>query len=478
MSRRRRLAIAAGLLPLASGIGCSLVYSYGEVPAALQGTGDGSVQTANDGMAEADHEPGDGGPGLPDSSSEGGPAGLDAEAGTLPPVGAVVISGYGKGLDGGASYVLSVLDPTTGKELSREDIAAVGIAYDAAADVWYIFETLNPGPAFTAGPYPPSPGDSVMLHVRQLDTHTGAWNELKKLAVPTIAVANLITPLTGRLAYVAYPQIDAGSGYELVVLDTSTPANTSADLTDPGVSVTPIALLPTALIGTRSTLTGNVGGNITLVQNTSTGVPGNLQFVVAKINANSVTIGSSAAVVGPAPTTHSIMGAGSYFAPGGSASDLFALPGADGGVNLLQYDPSSGTQIADTDVAFAGTTSDRFGLAVSQCAQTVFVSQVTATTLFAIPLASGGTPKPFDVTHTVSNMLFEPFTNTAIASFNGGDGYEILALTLGGTPTVPTLTSRSPLAAVNPWAPPADLRPTTIAVRQPIPFACPMLPDN
>lgn len=477
MSRRRRLAIAAGLLPLASGVGCSLVYSYGDVPSALQGAGDGSVQTGNDAMTEGDHEPGDGGPGLPDGSGDGGPAGLDAEAGPLPPAGAVVISGYGKGLDGGASYVLSVLDPATGKELSREDMAAVGVAYDGATDVWYIFETLNPGPAFTAGPYPASPGDPVMLHVRQLDTHTGAWNELKKLAVPTIAVANLVTTLTGRLAYVAYPSLDAGSGNELVVLDTSTPANTSADPTDPGVSVTPIAFLPTALIGTRSTLTGSVGGNVTLVQNTSTAVPGNLQFVIEKINANSVTAGASG-VVGPSPTTHSIMGAGAYLAPGGSASDLFALPGADGGVNVLQYDPSNGTPIAGTGVAFAGTTSDRFGLAIAQCAQTVFVSQVTATTLFAIPLASGGMPKPFDVTHTVSNMLFEPFTNTAIASFNGGDGYELLALTLGGTSTVPTLTSRSPLAAVNPWAPPGDLRPTTIAVRQPIPFGCPVLGDD
>jgi hypothetical protein len=478
MSRRHRLAIAAGLLPLASGIGCSLVYSYGDVPSALQGPGDGSIEAATDAMTEADHEPGDGGPGLPDGSGDGGPARLDAEAGSLPPVGAVVISGFGKGVDGGASYVLSVLDPTTGKELSREDIAAVGIAYDGATDVWYIFETLDPGSAISAGPYPPSAGDPIVLHVRQLDTHTGAWTELKKLAVPTFAVASLVTPLTGRLAYVAYAAIDAGSGDELVVLDTSTPANTSADPTDQGVSVTPIAFKPTALIGTRSTLNGSVGGSVTLVQNTSTGVPGNLQFVTAKINANSVTLNPNAVVVGASPSTHSSMGASAYLAPGSSATELFALPGADGGVNLLQYDPSNGMQIPDTDVAFAGATSDRLGLAVAQCAQTVFVSQITATSLFAIPLVTGGTPRSYEVMHTVSDVVFEPFTSTAIAAFNGGNGDELLALTLGGTNSAPTLTSRSPLAAVNPWAPPSDLLPTTIAVRQPIPFACPVLGDN
>jgi hypothetical protein len=467
MSRRRRLTIAAGLLPLVSGIGCSLVYQYGDVPSAFLET-DGSADATNDVTMAPDHEVGDGGTMQPeDASHDGGLTTTDAnvDAGPLVPAGAVVISGVGKGADGGLSYVLSVLDPTTGKELSRENMAAVGISYDAATDTWYIFETLNPGIVLTAGPYPTSPGDPVVLHVRQLDTHSGVWTELKKFAVPTLAYNNTIAPLTNRLAYVAYAPADASTFEELVLLDTTTPANT----VDTGLS-TPLGFNPSAMVGTRTTLNGNEGGELALVQDTSgSSVAGDLQFVTAKINANSVTFGPTPTLLEPAPSAHAIVGGGSYL-PGGP-SNLFALPLLDGGGLLSQYDPSSGAKIAGTDIAFANATSQRFGMAIAQCPETVFVSQVTATSLLAIPLTSGGTPASFEVSHTVSSVNFEPFTNTAIASFNGGDGYEILAVSLGGTPAAPMLTSRSSIATKLPWAPPGDLRPTIVAVRQPL--SCP-----
>jgi hypothetical protein len=473
MNRRRRVLVAAGLLAPAAVIGCSIVYPYGDVKETSQvgpegGGGGDDARVPGDDQSSP---PSDGGtPGV-DAPVDTGSSAPEAEAGPFPQAGAVVISGVGKGADGGLAYVLSVLDPASGKELSRENIPIVGISYDGPRDLWYLFETLNPGPVFTLGPYPPANTDGVMLHVRQLETHTGTWTELANVPVPTIVSADDVASLASRLAYVAWSAPDAGNGVRLVVVDTADASAPSTDPQDPSASITPLSFSPTAVVGTRPTLTGAQGGVVTLLQNTSLGGGGEFQFVTTKVQASSVTVGTTAVVIGPSSSMFTTLGAGSYVT---GSTNVFALPPADdAGAMLVQYDPSMGTRTAAASIPFGATSVRLRPLGVAECTGTVFVAQLTGTTLFAVPLAAGGTPTSFDISHSVSNVRFEPYTNTAIAAFNGGAGYELTARTLGGTPMAPTLSQRTPLAAKNPWAPPDDLRPTLISVRQPVPFACP-----
>src|SRR6185312_4932926 len=143
---RRQLWVAVGLLAPAPIVGCSLVYSYEDVRQPTLEEPDSS--SGNDATAGPDVSSIDAGGG----GDDGGPSDAstttpEAEAGPLPAAGAVVIGGVGTGPDGGLDYVLSVLDPKSGHELSRERMAVVGVAYDGQLDrdLWYIFETLNPG---------------------------------------------------------------------------------------------------------------------------------------------------------------------------------------------------------------------------------------------------------------------------------------------------------------------------------------------
>jgi hypothetical protein len=467
----------SGLVFLASGIGCSLVYSYGTVEQATQ-MPDGSTGddvTTTDAPSGVDHASADGPVGPLEASTDSGDGGSvavgDADAGPpLPPVGAVVISGVGTGADGGPDYVLSVLDPTNGHELSRESMPAVGVAYDGVTDIWYIFETLNPGTPFTLGPYPPAPGDPVVLHVRTLDTHTGKWTELTTLNVPPMPSADMIAPLKNRLAYVGYNTLDAGAG-ELIVLDTSTPSMTSASPTDTAVSATPLSFAPGGMFGTRPSTTGSQGGSVALLQNTSTGAAGDFQFITARVGASSVSL-VAPVVLGPSAAQYQTAGGGSFLS--GGPANVFALPnlGDAGGGTITEYDPTTGASLLASPIAFAADSDRLQPVAISECSQMAFVAELTGSKLFAVPLSAGGTPTLRDVTHTVSNVRFEPFTNTVVTTFNAFTGWEIGALSLGGTATAPTLSPRTAIQMNKPWAPPGDLRPTNIAVRQPIPYDC------
>ncbi|MGH7271679.1 MAG: hypothetical protein ACREJ3_14705 [Polyangiaceae bacterium] len=487
---RRSLAVLAGLLPLAASVGCSLVYTYGAIqekaavsdasadsttPASEAGTDAGN---ASDAITSPDVVADSGGVTSRDSAADAGASIADAgpdvvDAGPLAPVGAVVVAGsVAKGLGMNAwTYVLSVLDPTTGHELSRENMAVVGMAYDGLRDVWYIFEDLDDGTPLSLGPYPGGAGDREILHVRHLDTHTGAWTELTSLPVPVL-LSSYIAPLTDRLAYVAYADVDAGGGPELVSLDTTNPAMTSASLSDSAVSITPMPFSPVGIMGTRAALTGAVGGTVELVQNTATGTsPGSFQFFSVKIGSSGVMPPNGPfAVAASVDGLVSAVGTGSYLTGG---SDLFAVPDDDAGAVLRQFDPVSGTHLG-SDVSFGATTSRFRPLAVSECAGVTFVAQLIGTLLYAVPIA-GGTPLAYGVSNTLSNVVFEPYTNSVITTVHVGTGstsgsWEINALALSGTATAPALKSR---AASGSWSPPSDLEPTTIAVRQPVPFSCP-----
>lgn len=169
-----------------------------------------------------------------------------------PAKGVIVVGGVLKE-DGSQTPVLTALDPENGTELpmARDKRLVASVQYDGLRDLWYVFES-NGSTHF------PLPGDLITLHVRRLDTHTGAWDELQSIQVPTIVASTHVAVLRERLVYVAYQKdLDVRAGKALAVIDTSNPMQ-------PTVvgSLTPLADEPIGLIGTRSST--SAGGSITL----------------------------------------------------------------------------------------------------------------------------------------------------------------------------------------------------------------------
>jgi hypothetical protein len=285
--------------------------------------------------------------------------------------------------------------------------------------------------------------------------------------VPTLVAASTIAPLSNRLAYLAYatPTME-----ELAVLDTSVPASTTADASDMGVSLTQLPFTASALIGTRPLIPTAPGGEVTLFRNSALGGGGQFEFYTAMVVAGSTSVSTTPVLVAPSYSPAEQAGVGSYLA--GGPADIFALPPptADGGPQLVQYDPvagkPSGTAIPfPTSAALARFTPV---LAISECSGIAFVGEVTGTTLHAIPLTAGGSLGQVSVPSTITSVRFEPYGGNLLAAYDSGGVFGIAALSLGGSKTAPTLTAKAS------WISPADLHPNTIAVRQPIPFSsCP-----
>jgi hypothetical protein len=157
--------------------------------------------------------------------------------------GAIVVGGLLEG-DPRDVFVLTALDPLTGKELThaRLPMTVAGVEYDGdRPNLWYVFESG------TAGHFFPLPSDAFYVHVMQLDAFDGTWTELAALSIPPAVSFSTTTVLKGSIAYVAY---DGPTGRtKLVILDTSIP---SAIRESDELSI-PASIPPTvALLGARS----------------------------------------------------------------------------------------------------------------------------------------------------------------------------------------------------------------------------------
>jgi hypothetical protein len=474
--------VVASLLAPTAVFGCSLVYQYDVGQEQPDG---GGMQPGDDATMTPDqHTGGDDAMTMttPDVVDSGPIVVDDAEAGpVLPNAGVIVAGGEAKfqvttpdGGDGGVAnaYVLSVIDPTSGHELSREKMAVVGLSYDGVRDYWYIFEDLNPGMPFVNGPFA-APNDPVVLHVRQLETHTGKWTELGSVSVPSVVSADTIAPLNNRLAYISYSPADSGADHALAIVDTSMPSTLTPDGSAGSVAVTPLTMPGNGatpfhavqIVGTRAVLANVVGGEVSLLQNTSAGGGGEFQFYIAKVAATGTTIGSTPIMIAPSPSEIASAGAALYRL--GGPTNVYAIPGdtVDAGGTLFQFEPTNGNMATAANVPFAAPSQRFRPPAIAECAGIALVPQVLGTTLLAVPLA-GGTPAAFDVTQNVANARFEPYSNSVIVALANGGNAGIAALTLGGTSTAPTLVQRTDFLA------PSDLHPTTIAVRSPDSFTC------
>ena len=482
MTCRRLVAGAVVVLPFVTGVGCSLVNSFGDV---LPASGDSGVDSSGDQTSPGfDSSPGSDTGATHDAMQEGsadsqtlsdaGPTqdstvtdSASMDSGPTTPVGAIVVGGNQSG-DGG--FVLSVLDPTSGSELSREANTVVGVHYDGLRDLWYIFEN-NGG----LGGIFPAPNDPVMLSVRTLDTHTGVWTEKSKTAVPVLESTDTVAVLNERLAYVAYALNDAGNptgGYELVLLDTSQPSAPVA--IDPP---TPLSSLPTGTIGTRNA--GGVGGTINLFHVDTTqcqggGDAGPQLCELVSVHADVPSGGTPTLfpqVDLAAVNSQNAEGFGSYIT--GGPEDVIAFPplGAASGY-VQRFLTSTSAAVSGSQVSFATGDPHLQTLAISECHSTAFVVGIPSDTqVYGVPLTGlTSTVVTADLGHAGQGVVYEPFTDTVLTPFKASGSFSLDAYVLGGTASSPTLTSR---VSAGTWSPPADLEPNFVGVRQPIPITCP-----
>ncbi len=488
--RRRIATLGLGLVAA----GCSLINAYDAVkesPGDDGGVGDddatgADVTSTSDVTTASESGSSGGGDGSGDVAPADTGAPIDSASETTvtttpeaavdagSPAGAVVIGGHAVNA-GVTTNVLSVLEPTTGMEMSRTPMWVLGVAYEGARDLWYIFDT---GTAAT-GPAP-SPTIPVVLHVRQLDTRpagTWAWTELATLTVPQPASGQTIVPLVDRLAYIASVATDSGPASELAVIDTTSLGVPVADASSTPIASAALDFSPVGLVGTPP-MTG-VGGNLVIVQNTSNaGDAGSFQFMTAAATVNGVTIGSGPYPLGAARNQQQLVGFGASVGSAGY-QDLFAAPSVaqDGGFagTLSEWTTTTTVVEYNNTVTFPATGSRFDPIAFSACSAVAFIAEgLTAppnqNLVFAVPIAGPSSSiGTFAVSaNAVSSVAFEPFTNTVVVASDVASDSFILGLQLGGPGTAPVLSNRTTT-----WSPPTDLVPTWVATRQPASFTCP-----
>ncbi len=465
-TRRRhggRLGIAISFVAL--GAGCSLINSFDDVRPTIDG---GPAPTTPDagsaGLPDA----------LPDAATvdarvgsdagDAGTADAPAEAEALPPTGVIVLGASAESSDGGTAsekfhFVLTALDAKTGAELpkARETLTVSAVRYDGARDLWYVFE--GGGEDFF-----PSPGDPFFLHVRKLDTHTGQWTELQKLAVPAAVAFTHLAVLANRVVYLAYAPADGSFSTQLVTLNTENPSAVSVIDTQP-YTANVVGILGAAsegLTGGTLTLVGSAPGDGgTFVSLTRMRVPNNGPPQIDPNPPNPVDgtkVGGSA-------------GYGSGTIAGGAANIIvtraFGPPSVQAA--LTTYNPGDGTPV--TSFSFPFIDGNPKPLAFSNCDQVAFVMGTNSDTkLYAVPLATQGVGTQSHTTgHSGQGVYFEPYTKTVLAPFSQGEGYTLTAFSLARADGGIALTPRT----APEWVPPATIRPLIVATREPTDFKCP-----
>ncbi|NRA36066.1 MAG: hypothetical protein HRU17_22325 [Polyangiaceae bacterium] len=259
MNPTLRLSSWAGLTALLAG--CSLVNSFDDVQEGFDASGAGGSSSGGSGTTggaggTADASSGGGGAAATGGSAgsgapDAGNGGTGGEVNTGPNEGAIVLSGRTPD-DVPAIVVLDPANPTVPLDTEEFNGEIYGIAHEASADEWYLFEEdVNAGPQ-----------DPFFLHRRTLNTHTGAWETISTTKVPATTLDGQIVVLRGALAYVSYLLGEAGP---------PAVATTFLDITDP-VEVTAITterildgFTSLGLLGLKPAAAGIQGGDVSML---------------------------------------------------------------------------------------------------------------------------------------------------------------------------------------------------------------------
>lgn len=442
-TRRLRFALFASMAVAA---GCSLVNSFEDVAPRTDGV-----------YAQADARVTDVAP-LPDVVTTDSPV-SDASDAAIASGGAIVVGGRVEDDAGQLHYVLAVLDPANGHEIgTRENMVVAGIHYDGLRDLWYIFESKS-------NDFVPGAFDQVVLHVRELDAKTGKWTERSQRSVPVIQSFDSIGVTRERLTYIAYKDTEAGNGLEYVTLNTQNPAQ----ITD--VNKLPVDITPLGAMATANTTGAGGYVNYLRINNTDCDA-GNIcqmEIVPVRITSNSASIDPIV------PLGYTVrFNQPSYAAltpPTNLDLVIFPRIGNDASApsTVRRYDPVLHTeQQAPTEFVVTDTGLRR--AAVSNCANVAFVVGTNGDLrLHAIPIQAngGGTPSSASTGHSGQSVYFEPSSKTVLAPFAQGASFNFSAFKLEGTSAAPVLTKRT-----TDWAPPSDLRPILLGIREPEPIVC------
>jgi hypothetical protein len=469
-SEAHRLAKRFGVLGLLAGMlaaGCSPYPERTYGTAAVNGGGNAGTQNPSDDGSTGTSGGGGAGGG---SSSEGGVAGGGGSSsdggnigpGTIPTKGLIVIGGTA--IDG-TSGLISVLSPTTGKELKREALPAgaqvAGIAYDGAKnkDVWYVFVGAD---------YPAKADKVVELQVRYFNDVTNTWSTISKATTLPPPVPDTFAVLNDRLAYLSHVVKNNMLVAAVTLLDTSDINNVKSINVDlPMLNGTMITLL-----GTRGSVVdpNGVGGVIDV------GVQQNCSAATCDLFVQPFPVGTMVGMgighligtyAGAAVATASHLKQLNYYAlsPGmGSVKVYRAAPDAPEGAQSFLAPPMA---------------KDLRGLAVAECQDVAIFTADTEKALYGVNLSSS-LGKSFDLGRPGQLVAYEPFTTNVIATFNptgivssmpdAGGGPEIAAIRVSAPLPTSLTIDRAPAAM---WSPPTDVRPNVLVTRFPVSFKCP-----
>lgn len=416
------------------------------------GAGAGGGGNAGSGGASA----GEGGAGQA-AAGQAGTAGGGGQPSS--PTGAIVMGGVAT-TGQQAKNVLVVLDPKTGKELSRETMQVAAIAHESTAtdDRWFIFES--------EGFVEPAPNDTVNLHIRKLDLATGAWENLAKVKVPPMVIGSVVV-LNNRLAYLGYGP-GGSSQRRVVLLDTSAklgeislPAANTFDTASAagllGVPNTTGAGGTLDVVGvTAAPCTANGGGNsvceVTLMPITVDGT-GATFFQAKKALSFPYSAGAQAAWAA-SPVNNEI-----YIAfPAKAPESPF----------VRRFSPAGVTALGQP-FPFDASGSTFRSMAFDDCSGVAFLTELNADqAVFAIPTKKPGAAGVQSLGKPGQRVLYERTTHSALVPFSQGGTFSLRAFTVDASTTPPSLTERT--AAT--WAPPPDVAPGPIAVRAGVANTC------
>ena len=470
MSQLRRL-LGCVVLTACPITACTLITHFDDVVPAKSGAGgNGGSNTGGNGTGGAGATAGT-------ASSGGGEAG--ESAGGAPPAVAMhgVLAVAGTDPTKADAAVVSLIDPTSGKEFTRQSLVGAfvaGLAYDGAdgKDVWF---------EFTAATFPAAKDSKADLQVYSFSDANSSWNAVssKVTALPPPRPDSFVV-LNDRLSYLSYDTTGADS---LTVLDTTDPkAITQIKFTTPTFGGEVLGMVgtrgapgdPTATGGTLAVLVGN-----TCVGDKAARTCAKLQLLPVFVGSDDV----SAATIKDYSAT---FGGQLAFASAQSTQLAYVVyPPAAGNVKLQYFDPRDLTKISNVSVAFASRWLG--GLAYAECQNVALFTAVSEGQLYAV--SPTGVTQSVDLDYPGQSVVYEPFTGHAVTLFNPDNaaysGSAFVAPSgeggAGGAPadTRPALDSFNVTAgavltatASAQWQPPTNLAPDLAVARFPVSYAC------
>jgi hypothetical protein len=469
MSQLRRL-LGCVVLTVSPITACTLITHFDDVVPAKGAGGNGGANTGG--------SVGTGGTGnSAGTTTSGGDAGESAGGAppNVPMHGVLAVAGTDP--TKADANVLSLIDPTTGKEITRQTLvgaAVAGLAYDGAEgkDVWF---------EFTAATFPAATDSKSDLQVYAFADADSSWKTVsgKVTALPPPRPDSFVV-LNDRLSYLSYDNTGADS---LTVLDTTDPkAITQIKFTAPVFGGEVLGMVGTRGAPGDPTATG--GTLAILIGNTCTGK--NAARVCAKLQLLPVFVGTDDVSTTTIKDYSATFGGQPAFASAQSTQLAYVVfPPATGNVKLQYFDPRDLTKITPISVAFASRWLG--GLAYAECQKVAVFTAVAEGQLYAV--SPTGLTQKVDLGYPGESVVYEPFTGHAITLFNPNDaafadsGFVPTAGEGGAGgeagDTKPALDSFNVTAnavltatASAQWQPPTNLAPNLAVARFPVSYAC------